>query len=304
MFLFAQETKTPVSTYTDSYRPPNSVKKTFQEPPSLLWKENKFVTKGLAMPPVLSAGSPGQQERLLKAAAQELAYRNAVEPSAYQPEKYWVTRQEERYNPVFVNEDRYVTWRTSPYNSAAWNKYTTYLPRLPKVGARGAGPPVGQRPARPPPLTRRPPLAEREVADMLGSLPRAPPPAAPPVYAPPARRPYQGYFSPCSGRHYCLRGMDYYGDVGRPDTGRHLHPLAERAVSNMPLDTHGCPGTDFLLFFLTSSSARLRSPCLSPMFISSPRWDSSHFKKAGGVQRGTFTIHPEFVSESCSAPWG
>ncbi|NWX90471.1 SMRP1 protein, partial [Nothoprocta pentlandii] len=290
MFLFAQETKTPVSTYTDSYRPPNSVKKTFQEPPSLLWKENKFVTKGLAMPPVPSAGSPGQQERLLKAAAQELAYRNAVEPSAYQPEKYWVTRQEERYNPVFVNEDRYVTWRTSPYNSAAWNKYTTYLPRLPKPPA---------------PIIS---CSSRCSKAISGTLPaaaaRAPPPAAPPVYAPPARRPYQGYFSPCSGRHYCLRGMDYYGDVGRPDTGRHLHPLAERAVSNMPLDAHGCPGTDFLLFFLTSSSARLRSPCLSPMFISSPRWDSSHFKKAGGVQRGTFTIHPEFVSESCSAPWG
>ncbi|XP_025894852.1 spermatid-specific manchette-related protein 1 [Nothoprocta perdicaria] len=257
MFLFAQETKTPVSTYTDSYRPPNSVKKTFQEPPSLLWKENKFVTKGLAMPPVPSAGSPGQQERLLTAAAQELAYRNAVEPSAYQPEKYWVTRQEERYNPVFVNEDRYVTWRTSPYNSAAWNKYTTYLPRLPKEAKMEA---LLESAARPEHLHR----CEREVADMLGSLRRAPPPAAPHVYAAAARRPYQGYFSPCSGRHYCLRGMDYYGDVGRPDTGRHLHPLAERAV----------------------------------------RWDSSHFKKAGGVQRGTFTIHPEFVSESCSAPWG
>uniref|UniRef100_A0A8C6Z0Z4 Chromosome 9 open reading frame 24 n=1 Tax=Nothoprocta perdicaria TaxID=30464 RepID=A0A8C6Z0Z4_NOTPE len=224
MFLFAQETKTPVSTYTDSYRPPNSVKKTFQEPPSLLWKENKFVTK---VGRCLQGGSTSQ-ERLLTAAAQELAYRNAVEPSAYQPEKYWVTRQEgRRYNPVFVNEDRYVTWRTSPYNSAAWNKYTTYLPRLPKVGARGPPAPLPAA-ARAPPLTRRPPLAEREVADMLGSLRRAPPPAAPHVYAAAARRPYQGYFSPCSGRHYCLRGMDYYGDVGRPDTGRHLHPLAER----------------------------------------------------------------------------
>ncbi|NWI20310.1 SMRP1 protein, partial [Crypturellus soui] len=328
MFLFSQETKTPVSTYTDSYRPPNSVKKIFQEPSARFWKENKFVTKGLTIPPVPSAGSPEQQEKLLKATAQEFAYRNAVEPSAYLPEKYWVTRQEERYNPVFVNEDRYVTWRTSPYNSAAWNKYTTYLPRLPKVGARGAGQPAGAtrprgchlspcrrrrwrrcwrarpgpststaavragRPRRPtaapaPPLTRRPPLAEREVADMLSSFSRAPLPSVPQVYAAAARRPYQGYFSPCSGRHYCLRGMDYYGDVGRPDTTRHLHPLAERAV-RFPA----------LLPRLLLCAAQIL------MFISSPRWDSSHFKKAGGVQRGTFIIHPEFVSESCSAPLG
>ncbi|NWI98261.1 SMRP1 protein, partial [Crypturellus undulatus] len=283
MFLFAQETKTPVSTYTDSYRPPNSVKKIFQEPSARLWKENKFVTKGLTIPPVPSPGSPDQQEKLLKAAAQEFAYRNAVEPSAYLPEKYWVTRQEERYNPVFVNEDRYVTWRTSPYNSAAWNKYTTYLPRLPKVGARGAGQPARATGPRGCHLSPR----RREVADMLSSFSRAPLPSVPQVYAAAARRPYQGYFSPCSGRHYCLRGMDYYGDVGRPDTTRHLHPLAERTVRFPAL----------LPRFLLCAAQIL-------MFISSPRWDSSHFKKAGGVERGTFTIHPEFVSESCSASLG
>ncbi|XP_010221897.1 PREDICTED: spermatid-specific manchette-related protein 1 [Tinamus guttatus] len=172
MFLFAQETKTPVSTYTDSYRPPNSVKKIFQEPSARLWKENKFVTKGLAIPPVPSPTSPDQQEKLLKAAAQEFAYRNAVEPSAYLPEKYWVTRQEERYNPVFVNEDRYVTWRTSPYNSGLENKYTTYLPRLPK---------------------------EVKMEALLESTARP------------------------EHLHRCD------GDIGPPDTTRHLHPLAERA---------------------------------------------------------------------------
>ncbi|KAM8792999.1 sperm microtubule inner protein 6 [Eudromia elegans] len=284
MFLFAQETKTPVSTYTDSYRPPSSVKKTFQEPPSLLWKENKFVTKGLAMPPV---PSPGQQEKLLKAAAQELAYRNAVEPSAYQPEKYWVTRQEERYNPVFVNEDRYVTWRTSPYNSAAWDKYTTYLPRLPKEAKTEA---LLESAARPEHLHR----CEREVADLLSSLSRAPLPSVPQVCTAAARRPYQGYLSPCSGRHYCLRGMDYYGDAGRPDTGRHLHPLAERAVRSIPY----CRSSPGVTCYALSCSPQ--PSCL----YTSPKWDSSHFRKAGGVQRGTFTIHPEFVSESCSAPVG
>lgn len=39
----------------------------------------------------------------------------------------------EKYNPVFVNEDKYVIWRTGPYNSAAWNKHSSYLPLLPKV---------------------------------------------------------------------------------------------------------------------------------------------------------------------------
>lgn len=39
----------------------------------------------------------------------------------------------EKHNPVFVNEDKYVTWRTGPYNSAAWNKHSSYLPLLPKV---------------------------------------------------------------------------------------------------------------------------------------------------------------------------
>ncbi|KAJ7335140.1 hypothetical protein JRQ81_013081 [Phrynocephalus forsythii] len=46
MFLFARKTKTPISTYTDSYRPPNTLKKTFEEQPLALWTENKFITQG------------------------------------------------------------------------------------------------------------------------------------------------------------------------------------------------------------------------------------------------------------------
>ncbi|XP_068782485.1 sperm microtubule inner protein 6-like [Struthio camelus] len=260
MFLFAQETKTPVSTYTDSYRPPNSVKKTFQEPPSLLWKENKFVTKGLAMPPVQNPASQGQPEKLLRAAAQEYAYRNATDPTAYWPEKYWVTRQEERFNPVFVDEDTYVTWRTAPYNSAAWNKYTAYLPRLPKE-AKMETVPRGV-PLRHPPRPEHLDLCEGQaVADALGGVSRPQLPSLQRPHAAAARKPCQGYYSPCSGRHYCLRGMDYYADRGLA-ASRHLHPLAERTV----------------------------------------RWDTSHFRKAGGVQRGSYTIHPEFVSESHFAP--
>ncbi|XP_008941343.1 PREDICTED: spermatid-specific manchette-related protein 1-like [Merops nubicus] len=30
------------------------------------------------------------------------------------------------------------------------------------------------------------------------------------------------------------------------------------------------------------------------------QWDTSHFMKTGGVQRGSYIIHPEFVSEAYS----
>ncbi|NXG37696.1 SMRP1 protein, partial [Dromaius novaehollandiae] len=286
MFLFDQETKTPVSTYTDSYRPPNSVKKTFREPPTLLWKENKFVTKGLAMPPVQSPASHGQQEKALEAAVREYAYRPAIDPTAYQPQNYRVTRREERYNPFFVNEDRYVTWRTAPFNSAAWNKYTTYLPRLPREvtmellphGAPGPYPPKPQ------------PLARCEPQTLAAALARAPGPSL--QHAAAARSPSQGYYSPCTGRHYCLRGMDYYADGGLA-ASRHRHALPERTVR-----LGGGSRFSTLLphwsFFLDAAE--------NIAFISSPRWDTSHFRKAGGVQRGSYTVHPEFVSESCSAP--
>ncbi|KAM8983278.1 sperm microtubule inner protein 6 isoform 2-T3 [Ara ararauna] len=46
MFLFSKKHKTPVSTYTDSYRPPYSVKKALCDRGLLeTWKENKFVTQ-------------------------------------------------------------------------------------------------------------------------------------------------------------------------------------------------------------------------------------------------------------------
>ncbi|XP_009888059.1 PREDICTED: spermatid-specific manchette-related protein 1 [Charadrius vociferus] len=46
MFLFSKKHKTPISTYTDSYRPPCSVKKTiYDQGAQQLEKENKFVTK-------------------------------------------------------------------------------------------------------------------------------------------------------------------------------------------------------------------------------------------------------------------
>lgn len=64
---------------------------------------------------------------------------------------------------------------------------------------------------------------------MLRRLSRLSPPSLQPVYTMSGRTPFQGYYSPCSGRHYCLRGMDYYVD-GDPTIRRHLNALAERTV--------------------------------------------------------------------------
>uniref|UniRef100_A0A8C3PX05 Spermatid-specific manchette-related protein 1 n=1 Tax=Chrysolophus pictus TaxID=9089 RepID=A0A8C3PX05_CHRPC len=95
MFLFAQKHKTPVSTYTDAYRPPCSMKKTiYEKAPQQLWNENKFVTQGLTMPQEQNMSHQGQPEKLIKAVMQEYLYRNAIDPTAYWPEKYWLTKPE------------------------------------------------------------------------------------------------------------------------------------------------------------------------------------------------------------------
>lgn len=73
--------------------------------------------------------------------------------------------------------------------------------------------------------------SEREVVvNMLNSLSRN---RTLPQIAPrcgcvdplPGRLPQRGYQSPCSGRHYCLRGMDYCASGMPPSTERRLQPL-------------------------------------------------------------------------------
>ncbi|XP_009984792.1 PREDICTED: spermatid-specific manchette-related protein 1 [Tauraco erythrolophus] len=32
-------------------------------------------------------------------------------------------------------------------------------------------------------------------------------------------------------------------------------------------------------------------------------WKTSHFQMTGGVQRGSYTIHPEFTSEAYPTQW-
>ncbi|KFQ72366.1 Spermatid-specific manchette-related protein 1, partial [Phaethon lepturus] len=169
---------------------------------------------GLTMPPEQNLESQAQPERLMKAAMQEY-YRNTIVPAAYWPEKCWLARSEEKYNPVFVNEDKYITWRTGPYNSTAWNKHSSYLPILPKETRMQTFLHSIPAPYRPKPICLN--QSEREVVvNML------------PVYTMTGRGLFQGYYSPCSGRHYCLRGMDYYMDGASAIRG-HLHALGERA---------------------------------------------------------------------------
>ncbi|NXC70983.1 SMRP1 protein, partial [Anhinga anhinga] len=278
MFLFSKKHKTPVSTYTDSYRPPCSVKKAIQEQgPQQVWKENKFVTQGLTMPPVQNPVSQGQSEQLIKAAIQEY-YKN-TDPSAY-----WSARSKgtaEKYSPVFVNEDKYITWRTGPYNSAAWNKHSSCLPLLPKDTRMDTFLHSILVPYTPKPTCLN--QFEKEVfANVLHRLP---------VYTVTGRGPFQTYYSPSSGCYYCLQGMDYYTD-GASTIRSHLHAPGEGAVRSTPC----CSYSPRAIFCTSTHRAQPSSP-----YYRSPRWDTSHFSKAGGVQRGSYTIHPEFVSEAYSA---
>lgn len=66
----------------------------------------------------------------------------------------------------------------------------------------------------------------------------------------PGRLPFQGYNSPCSGRHYCLRGMDYHAS-GVPGTERSLRPLCAeqptvRFAGTRPLPPGSAPKTPCL----------------------------------------------------------
>ncbi|XP_060617117.2 sperm microtubule inner protein 6 isoform X3 [Anolis sagrei] len=226
MFIFSHKTETPISTYTDSYRPPRSTKDNYHEPSYEAFETNKFISKGLTVPRVDHPIDQNHLDKMVKRAVQEYAYKNSTEASAYRPYKYWVTREEEKFNPVFVGDDRYATWRTGPYNSAAWNRYTTYLPRIPKEA--GMESILRGMPMQYPPKPERLNNYEREVVvNMLNSLSRKQLPSLQHHYTIPGRMPYQGYYSPCTGRHYCLRGMDYYVD-GAPTNERQISQLVEK----------------------------------------------------------------------------
>ncbi|NXG91884.1 SMRP1 protein, partial [Stercorarius parasiticus] len=287
MFLFSNNHKTAISTYTDSYRPPCSIKKTtYKQSSQQLWKENKFVTQGLTLPPVQNPARQDEPEHLIKVAMQEHC-RNTTDTTTYWTDKYCLARSEEKYKPVFVNEDKYITWRTGPYNSTAWNKHSSYLPLLPRetrveTSLNSLCVPYPLKPTC---------LSEFE-REMVANMPHRLP-----LYTVTGRGCFHGYYSPCSGHHYWLRGMDYYVG-GASSIRRHLRALGERAlrVCCSPLSNTGSQKQ----VFCSSSSPGFHPP-MPDTFICSPRWDTSHFMTTGGVQRGTYIIHPEFTSETYSA---
>ncbi|NXS57103.1 SMRP1 protein, partial [Brachypteracias leptosomus] len=280
MFLFSKNHKTPVSTYTDSYRPPCSIKRTLKDKDlEQTWKENKFVTKGLTMPLDQNPASQVHPKHLITAAMQEY-YRNTIDPSAYRPWKYWLDRSEEKYNPVFVNEDKYMTWKMGPYNSAAWNKHSSCLPLPPKETRMESF-----LQSKPTPYAPKLTCINQFERDVVGDML--------PVYTVMGRAPLQSCYSPCPGRHYCLRGMDYSMD-GTSAIRRHLHSPGERAVRSIPC----CSQSPRVKF-----SASTHHPHPSSLhYPTMPRWSTSHFTKIGGVQKGSFIIHPEFASEAYSVP--
>ncbi|XP_010188292.1 PREDICTED: LOW QUALITY PROTEIN: spermatid-specific manchette-related protein 1-like, partial [Mesitornis unicolor] len=196
MFLFSKKHKTPVSTYTDSYCPPCSVKKTIQDNVSReFWKENNFVTEG-----------EGEQ--------------SGCPPASSAPQD----------TPVYCMENNMENWRTTPFSSTAWNKHCSCLSRLPKETRMETY--LYRVPMmHPPKPTCLNPCEREAIATTLrrlsSSLSCRPVPSLQPVYTMSTKGAFQGYYSPCSGRHYCLQGMDYYVDRD-PAIRKHLNALAER----------------------------------------------------------------------------
>ncbi|KAM9509482.1 sperm microtubule inner protein 6 [Guaruba guarouba] len=213
MFLCSKKHKTPVSTYTDSYRPPYSVKKALCDRGLLeTWKENKFVTQGLTMPPGPSPAIQAPPD--LRAAMREY-YKSTMYPTAYSPGNF---TSKEKYRPVFVNENKYMSWRTSP-STTAWSMESSYLPLRPKETRTNSllySIPV-MYPLRPTCLNH---YEKVVVADMMHRVP---------VYTVTGRIPFQSCYIPCSGRHCCLRGIDL---DGTPTTRKKLFAAEERAVGH------------------------------------------------------------------------
>ncbi|XP_045418907.1 spermatid-specific manchette-related protein 1 isoform X2 [Lemur catta] len=170
---------------------------------------------------------PEALQRMVKCATQDYTYKGSIPGHPYFPEKYWLSQEEDKCSPNYLCSDRY-TWRTGPYNSNCWNKYPTYLPRLPKEAGMETA--VRGMPLECPPKPERLNAYEREVVvNMLNSLSRNQPrpqitPRCGCVDPLPGRLPFQGYESACSGRHYCLRGMDHCV-TGAPCSDRRLRPL-------------------------------------------------------------------------------
>ncbi|XP_048221686.1 spermatid-specific manchette-related protein 1 isoform X1 [Perognathus longimembris pacificus] len=292
MFLFSRKTKTPISTYSDSFRAPTSIKEVYKDPPLWAWEANKFLTRGLTN--AMQHHVDPNAVQMDKCATQDYPYKSSLSGHPYFPEKYWFSQEEEdKYCPSYLGGYRYNSWKMGPYNNPYWSKYSSYLPRLSNKDT-GVDAVVRGMPLEYPPKPERLNAYEREVVmNMLNSLSRSQPL---PQIAPrcgcldplPGRLPFQGFDSPCSGRHYCLRGLDCYTAVS-PCTERPLSPLCLEEPTVRTVSPFGHrPGMQCVV-----------TPPL-PSYYPFPnlRWDTSHFKKTGGPQRNSYVVHPEFVSEN------
>ncbi|NWS75972.1 SMRP1 protein, partial [Crotophaga sulcirostris] len=268
MFLFSKKNKTPISTYTDSYRPPCTVKKTINDRLYYkLWEENKFVTKGLTL---------RQEENMMTQGEPQKYYKHANDSASYWPEKYCLTSSEVTYNPVSVKEDKQITWKTGPCNSTTWNKHSSYVTLQPKETKTETS--LQCAPVLFPPKHICLDRFEREVVTETT-----------PIYTTTRKGPFQGYYSLCSGHHYCPQGMDCLVD-GVPAVRAHFYVPAVRSIQC-------CTYSPRAILCTSTHRAQPSSTCRSP------RWDTCHFNVVGGVQRRSYTIHPEFASEARSAPW-
>ncbi|NXX92415.1 SMRP1 protein, partial [Centropus bengalensis] len=271
MFLFAKKYKTPISTYTDHYRPPCTVRKTINDRVYYqLWDKNEFVTKGFTL---------RQEESMMTQGEPQKYFKHCQDPTSHWPEKYCLTMNEDKYSPVVVNEDRQVTWKTSPYKSTTWNKHTSYLNLKPKETKTETI--LHCVPVPCPPKHICLDRIEREVVTETT-----------PVYSATRKGPFQGYYSLCSGRHYCPRGMDCFVD-GISAVRGHLLIPEEKAVRAIKCCSYSPTA------ILCTSTPRPRSSCTHM----SPRWDSTFFTVIGGHKRGSYVIHPEFASEALYDHW-
>uniref|UniRef100_A0A8B9F9Y8 Uncharacterized protein n=1 Tax=Amazona collaria TaxID=241587 RepID=A0A8B9F9Y8_9PSIT len=206
MFLYPKQHKTPVSTYTDSYRPPYSVKKALcdrrlVEP----WKENKFVTQVSAVRVGNLSISATAQLRMLRAGQDNGSGTHGMLSPAPLDTAACHFRIAEKYRPVVVGDDKYMSRRTSP-STTAWSMEPSYLPLLPKVDCACTMLVsirlTGWLLLLPLTFPHHPSALEKVVAaDMVHRVP---------VYTVTGKIPFQSYYVPCSGRHCCLRGIDYY----------------------------------------------------------------------------------------------
>ncbi|KAG5213106.1 hypothetical protein JEQ12_008892 [Ovis aries] len=93
MFLFSRKTKTPISTYSDSYRAPTSIKEVYKDPPLWAWEANKFVTRGLTQTAQRHV-DPDALQKMLKCAVQDYSCKGSIPSHPYFPEKYWLCPEE------------------------------------------------------------------------------------------------------------------------------------------------------------------------------------------------------------------